>query len=185
MAVKSIKVKLRLSECPDILAGMWQLHRATNAGVRYYTEWLSLMRQQILYSRGPDGGQQCYMTAEDCQRELLRRLRERQRHNGRQDQPGTDADLLAISRKLYEILVPQSIGKRGDAQQIASNFLSPLVDPNSKGGRGEAKSGRKPAWQKMRDQGDPRWVAAREKYEQRKAVDPSKPSCPWRGTILS
>ncbi|WP_155836513.1 hypothetical protein [Alicyclobacillus herbarius] len=174
MATKSIKVKLRLGKHPDIRAGIWQLHKAANAGVRYYTEWLSLMRQKNLYTRGPKGEQQLYRSGEQCRRELLQRLRERQRLNGRTDEPGTDEELLKVARQIYEVLVPQSIGKSGDAQQLASNFLSPLVDPNSKGGQGQSNAGRKPAWQKMRDEGNPGWVAAKERYEQRKATDPTK-----------
>ena len=114
------------------------------------------------------------MTSEQCREELLTRLRAKQRMNGLGGQLGADGELLKIGRKLYEILVPQSIGKSGQAQQIASNLLSPLTDPNSRGGRGEANSGRKPAWQKMRDEGNPRWEEAKRKYAERKKSDPTK-----------
>lgn len=174
MAVKSIKVKLKLGEYPEIRAGLWRLHEAANAGVRYYTEWLSLLRQESLYKRGADGKQECYKTGDDCKRELLQRLRDRQIKNEHTGLKGSDEELLGISRQLYEVLIPQSIKGNGQAQQLASNFLSPLADKNSKGGRGEAKSGRKPQWEKLREVGDPRWEQVRAEYDKKKAADPTK-----------
>nr|WP_067929370.1 hypothetical protein [Alicyclobacillus shizuokensis] len=174
MAIRSIRVKLWLSARPDIRAGLWRLHKVTNAGVRYYAEWLCLMRQESFCPRAADGTLTSRLTAQDCQWELLRRLRERQRCNGRHDLPGTDAELLALARELYETLVPQSRGKAADALQLARNFFSPLVDANSVGGKGESRSGRKPVWKKMREEGHPGWQAARDEYERRKAADPSR-----------
>lgn len=176
MPVKSVKVKLYLAEMPNVEQGIWQLHSTVNTGVRYYTEWLSLLRQGNLYRRSPkdDGSQECYMTADDCKDELLKRLRVRQKQNGHAEATGSDDELLAIARQLYEALVPQSVGAKGEAQQLASNFLSPLADVNSRGGLGEAKSGRKPRWQAMRDEGSPGWEEAKAKYEAKKADDPAK-----------
>lgn len=115
VAVKSIKVKLTLGHLPDIRTGMWELHQAINSGVRYYTEWLALLRQGNLYRRGKDGVQECYMTADQCRQELLTRLRERQKRNGHTGDPGTDEELLEVARRLYELLIPQSIGRQGQA----------------------------------------------------------------------
>lgn len=174
VAVKSIKVKLMLGHLPEIREGLWHLHEAVNLGVRYYTEWLALLRQGNLYRRGKDGAQECYMTAEQCRQELLVRLRDRQKRNGHTGDPGTDEELLGVARRLYELLVPQSVGKKGQAQMLASGFLSPLADPKSEGGKGTSKSGRKPAWMGMKEAGDSRWVEAKARYEANKAKDPTK-----------
>ncbi|WP_290588481.1 type V CRISPR-associated protein Cas12b [Alicyclobacillus sp.] len=132
-----MKVKLMVGNLPEIREGMWHLHEAINAGVRYYTEWLALLRQGNLYKRGADGRQELYMTAEQCQEELLRRLRERQRKNGHAGDPGTNEELLSVARRLYELLIPQAVGKTGSAQMLARNFLSPLADRNSRGATDE------------------------------------------------
>ncbi|WP_206885894.1 type V CRISPR-associated protein Cas12b [Alicyclobacillus mali (ex Roth et al. 2021)] len=172
--MKSIKVKLMVGNRPDVREGMWYLHEAINVGVRYYTEWLALLRQGNLYKRGTDGGQELYMTSEQCQQELLKRLRDRQRTNGHTGDPGTDEELLRVARQLYEVLVPQSVGKQGNAQMLSRKFLSPLTDPNSKGGKGTSKAGRKHRWILMKEAGDPAWVEAKARDDARKAVDPTK-----------
>ncbi|GEO27313.1 hypothetical protein AAC03nite_30980 [Alicyclobacillus acidoterrestris] len=173
MTVKSIKVKLRLDNMPEIRAGLWKLHTEVNAGVRYYTEWLSLLRQENLYRRSPngDGEQECYKTAEECKVELLERLRARQVENGHRDPAGSDDELLQLARQLYELLVPQAIGAKGDAQQIARKFLSPLADKDAVGGLGIAKAGNKPRWVRMRDAGEPGWEEEKAKAEARKSTD--------------
>ncbi|MCL6637734.1 MAG: type V CRISPR-associated protein Cas12b, partial [Alicyclobacillus sp.] len=172
--MKSIKVKLMVGNRPDVREGMWHLHEAINAGVRYYTEWLALLRQGNLYKRGADGRQEIYMTAKECQEELLKRLRDRQRKNGHTGDPGTDEDLLRVARQLYELLVPQSVRQQGNAQMLSSGFLSPLTDPNSEGGKGTSKAGRKPRWMLMKEAGDPGWVEAKARYDANKAADPTK-----------
>lgn len=174
VAVKSIKVKLMLASRPDVREGIWCLHQAINAGVRYYTEWLALLRQENLYRHGADGKQELFMSAQQCREELLRRLRDRQQRNGHKGDLGTDNELLRISRRLYEILVPESVGGKGDAQMLSRRFLSPLTDPNSEGGKGTSKSGRKPKWVLLKEAGDPTWVEAKARYEASKASDPTK-----------
>lgn len=173
MAVKSVKVKLRLAERPEVKAGLWNLHTEVNAGVCYYTEWLSLLRQERLYRRSPsdDGTQECYKTAEECKVELIERLRERQRENRHGGPEGSNEELLALSRKLYELLIPQSIREKGDAQQISRKFLSPLADPDAVGGLGVAKAGNKPRWVRMRDAGTPGWEEEKAKDDVKKAGD--------------
>ncbi|MDQ0189869.1 type V CRISPR-associated protein Cas12b [Alicyclobacillus cycloheptanicus] len=173
MAVKSIKVKLRLNDMPEIQAGLWKLHTEVNAGVRYYTEWLSLLRQENLYRRSPsgDGAQECDKTAEQCKAELLERLRARQLENGHRGPAGSDDELLQLARQLYELLVPQARGAKGDAQQISRKFLSPLTDRDAVGGLGISKAGNKPRWVRMRDAGEPGWEEEKAKAEARKSAD--------------
>ncbi|GLV14467.1 hypothetical protein Heshes_21510 [Alicyclobacillus hesperidum] len=174
MAVKSIKVKLYLKDMPEVRAGLWQLHMEVNAGVRYYTEWLSLLRQGSLYRRSSknDGSQECYKTVEECKAELLKRLRARQQENGHRGPFGSDEELLQLARQLYELLIPQAVGAKGEAQRIARKFLSPLVDPNSIGGLGVAKTRNKPRRVRMRDAGMQAWEEET-KAVGRKAADPT------------
>lgn len=175
MAVKSVKVKLRLGQMPEIRAGLWHLHTVVNQGVRYYTEWLSLLRQDNLYRRSPsdNGNQECYMTADDCKTELLKRLRLRQEQNGHEGALGSDEELLQLATKLYRLLIPQAQGNKGDAQQISRKYLSPLVDPDAVGGLGVAKAGNKPRWFRMREAGLPGWEEEKAKDEAKKAADPT------------
>lgn len=175
MAVKSIKVKLRLANMPEIRAGFWKLHTEVNTGVNYYTEWLSLLRQESLYrrSQNDDGKQECYKTADQCKVELLERLRERQQENRHRGLVGSDGELLKAARQLYELLIPQSIGDKGDAQQISRKFLSPLADPEAVGGLGIAKAGNKPRWVRMRDAREPGWIEQKAKDDARKVADPT------------
>lgn len=175
MAVKSIKVKLLLNNMPEIQEGFWKLHTEINTGVRYYTEWLSLLRQGSLYknSQNPDKAQECYKTTDECKVELLERLRRRQLENQHFIPAGTDEDLLKIARQLYELLIPQSNGAKGDAQQISRKFLSPLTDPDAVGGLGIAKAGNKPRWVRMRDAGIPGWEEEKVKDGAKKAADPT------------
>lgn len=175
MAVKSVKVKLYLADKPEVRAGLWKLHAEVNAGVCYYTEWLSLLRQGSLYRRSPkdDGTQECYMTADECKAYLLERLHERQRENQHCGEAGSDEELLQLSRQLYELLIPQSTGIKGDAQQISRKFLSPLADPDAVGGLGIAAAGNKPRWVRMRDAGTLGWEEEKAKDDARKSVDPT------------
>ncbi|WP_326492602.1 type V CRISPR-associated protein Cas12b [Alicyclobacillus dauci] len=172
MAVKSVKVKLRLGDMAEIRAGLWKLHTEVNAGVRYYTEWLSLLRQESLYRRSPndDGTQECYKKAEDCKLELLERLRQRQLENRHRGAAGSNEELLQLARQLYELLIPQSVGGTGAAPQLAREFLSGLTDPDSVAGQGKAKSGRKPHWVKMRNEGLPGWEEEKAKDDARRSV---------------
>lgn len=175
MAIKSIKVKLRLGDMPEIKNGLWKLHSEVNSGVRYYSEWLSLLRQESLYRRNPEdeNKQECYKTSQECKEELLKRLRNRQQENQHHGSIGSNEELLQLARQLYELLIPQSVGAKGDAQQISRKFLSPLVDPDAVGGLGIAKAGNKPRWVRMRDSGTPGWEEEKNKDVERKLADPT------------
>lgn len=95
----------------------------------------------------------------------------RQVENGHRGPAGSDDELLQLARQLYELLVPQAIGAKGDAQQIARKFLSPLADKDAVGGLGIAKAGNKPRWVRMREAGEPGWEEEKEKAETRKSAD--------------
>ncbi|NGQ97006.1 type V CRISPR-associated protein Cas12b [Brevibacillus sp. SYP-B805] len=168
MPVRSFKVKLvtRSGDAEHMLQlrrGLWKTHEIVNQGIAYYMNKLALMRQE------PYAGK----SREVVRLELLHSLRAQQKRNNWTGDAGTDDEILNLSRRLYELLVPSAIGEKGDAQMLSRKFLSPLVDPNSEGGKGTAKSGRKPRWMKMREEGHPDWEAEREKDRAKKAADPT------------
>jgi hypothetical protein len=81
-------------------------------------------------------------------------------------------EVFNILRELYEELVPSSVDKKGEANQLSNKFLYPLVDPNSQSGKGTASSGRKPRWYNLKMAGDPSWQEERKKWEEDKKKDP-------------
>lgn len=168
MAIRSIKLKLKTHTGPEaqnLRKGIWRTHRLLNEGVAYYMKMLLLFRQEST------GGQ----TKEELQEELVRHIRKQQQQN-RADKNTQELPLekaLEALRQLYELLVPSSIGQSGDAQIISRKFLSPLVDPNSEGGKGTSKAGAKPTWQKKKEANDPTWEQDYEKWKKRREEDPT------------
>ncbi|GMA49909.1 hypothetical protein GCM10025857_12660 [Alicyclobacillus contaminans] len=168
MSVKSIKFKLMIGgpQYTRIRRGIYKTHEVFNEGVRYYQEWLLLMRQGDVY-RYQDDKPEIVLSAEHCKRELLRRLRQVQKENvGRTSH--TDEELLQVMRALYELIVPSAVGKKGDAASLSRKFLSPLAWKDSKGLTGESKAGNKPRWKRLQEQGLPyeeeynRWLREKE-----------------------
>lgn len=170
MAVKSIKFKLTIGsqKFTDVRRGLFKTHEIFNDGVRYYQQWLLSMRQRDVY-RYIDDEPIVILSKEDCQAQLLDRLRAVQVAN-QGTQSHDDAELLQVMRELYELLVPSSVGGKGDAAQIARKFLSPLAWEESDGLTGKSKAGAKPRWQKLKEQGEP-WEEAYEKWKQSKESD--------------
>ncbi|MFY0546164.1 type V CRISPR-associated protein Cas12b [Brevibacillus sp. H7] len=168
MPVRSFKVKLvtRSGDAElmrQLRLGLWKTHEVVNQGIAYYMNKLALMRQE------PYAGK----SREEVRLSLLFSLREQQKRNNWTGESGTDKEILSLTRRLYELLVPSSIGEKGDAQVLSRSFLGPLVDPNSEGKKGTAKSGRKPRWMKMKEEGHPDWEAERDKDLAKKAADPT------------
>lgn len=168
MPIRSFKLKLVTHNgdstyMDKLRRGLWKTHVIINRGIAYYMNTLALMRQEPYGSK----------SREEVRLDLLSTLREQQRRNNWSGQTGTDDELLSLSRRVYELLVPSAIGEKGDAQMLSRKFLSPLVDPNSEGGRGTAKSGRKPRWKKMMEEGHPDWEKEKEKDAAKKAEDPT------------
>ncbi|GGJ05134.1 hypothetical protein GCM10010885_12790 [Alicyclobacillus cellulosilyticus] len=144
-----------------------------NDGVRYYCEWLVLMRQEPIFDEDEHGLTVVRKSREEIQTELLKRLRRLQQAHSHSGDAGTDEELLSLMRQLYEQIVPSSVGKNGDAQMLSRKFLSPLTDPNAVGGLGIAKSGRKPRWFLKKQAGDPTWEEDYKRAIQRKQEDPT------------
>ncbi|GED27755.1 hypothetical protein BAG01nite_38570 [Brevibacillus agri] len=168
MAIRSIKLKLKTHTGPEaqnLRKGIWRTHRLLNEGVAYYMKMLLLFRQESTGER----------PKEELQEELICHIREQQQRN--QADKNTQAlpldKALEALRQLYELLVPSSVGQSGDAQIISRKFLSPLVDPNSEGGKGTSKAGAKPTWQKKKEANDPTWEQDYEKWKKRREEDPT------------
>ncbi|WP_142383421.1 type V CRISPR-associated protein Cas12b [Bacillus sp. V3-13] len=112
-------------------------------------------------------------TKEAYQAELINIIRNQQRNNGSSEEHGSDQEILALLRQLYELIIPSSIGESGDANQLGNKFLYPLVDPNSQSGKGTSNAGRKPRWKRLKEEGNPDWELEKKKDEERKAKDPT------------
>lgn len=165
MAIRSLKLKLSTSKESDLSLrqALWQTHRSFNEGVEYYMNFLVMFRQQDLGTK----------LASEIQMDLMKHVRNQQIKNGAADLPGKDDHIMLLLRQLYTLIVPSSVGKSGDAQSLAKQFLSPLVDPNSIGGLGKAKSGNKPRWKRLKEAGDPAWEQAYERYMEDKKENPT------------
>ncbi|MBI5244792.1 MAG: type V CRISPR-associated protein Cas12b, partial [Elusimicrobia bacterium] len=168
MSVKSIQVKLVMpgdSEGEGIRRAFAQTHLVHNAGVHYFMENLLLMRQGDVYetrdSLKPD------KTDSQYRKELLRFAYEARRRNG-VSKKISDDEILALIRKVYEQIVPASIGESGDNQFIARYWLNSLVSKKSIAGLGKSKSGRKSTWTKLPDS-DPRKAELKQRAEERKS----------------
>lgn len=173
MSVKSIKFKLAIggSKFSNVRRGLYKTHQVFNEGVRYYQEWLILMRQSDVY-RYEDNEPVLVKSAVDCKGDLLRRLRIVQVENTGVESH-SDEELLNVMRKLYELLIPSAVGLKGDAASISRKFLSPLAWEGSNGLTGKSKAGAKPTWQTLKGKGLP-WKAAYEKWKKQHEDDPAK-----------
>lgn len=167
MAIKSMKLKLKTksgSNALSIRKGLWKTHEMMNAGIAYYMEWLTLLRQESIGLR----------SKEELRLELILRLKRQQQQNGYVgDSSNIPEEVFTVLRELYECIVPSSVRQSGDAQVLSRKYLSPLVDPKSKGGEGESKAGRKPGWLLKQEAGDPSWEQDYEKAKKRKESDPT------------
>lgn len=166
MTVRSMKLKMKTKtgqNSEQLRKGLWRTHVLINEGIAYYMNWLVLIRQENVGQKSKD----------EIRQELLRKIRERQRKNGWHGDLGTDDEICQLLRKLYELIVPSAIWLSGDAQILSRKFLSPLVDPNSVGGKGTSKAGAKPKWLKMKEENDPNWENEFKKYKAKKDEDPT------------
>ena len=132
MPVRSITVKLivprkkgHLESCRDL----WSTHAAVNGAVEYYESLLLELRGGEYLV--PDG---TIISSSEVNAQLRNRVVLARTRNGRLN-PLTDTEFAEISRylrRLYEAIVPSSIGEKGDAQQ-ANAYISPLTDADSMG----------------------------------------------------
>ena len=97
-----------------------------NLATRYYEELLLTLRQRPVIYR--DGTTQ---DAEEARQRAIELADDVRALNGKAALINYD-DALKLFRLFYEALVPSSIGEKGTAQN-AGGFVSPMLDPESKG----------------------------------------------------
>ena len=128
MPTRSIQVKLVVPRGPDGLPlrqSLWATHKAVNAATHFYESRLLLMRGDSYVS----GENEIEKTAVINElRALIEAARDRNGVSG----GAVGDEVIALLRKLYEHLVPSSVGKDGTAQ-AANAFIGPLTDPESQG----------------------------------------------------
>lgn len=125
---RSIKLKLVVPRAPEqagIAKTLWATHAAINAACRHYEGWLVRMRGRGYETRAER------VSEGQVVAELLEAARAAQKRN-KGELAGTGEEIVELLRQLYADIVPSAIGEDGDAQ-AANAFLSPLVDPNSRG----------------------------------------------------
>ncbi|MGV8080548.1 MAG: type V CRISPR-associated protein Cas12b [Syntrophales bacterium] len=130
--LRSINIKLIVPRKPDNLhqaRDLWTTHEAINQAVAYYETILLEMRGEPYLPAEGDP-----ISEEEIKKRLAARIQKTRRLNkqGALD----DAELGALRtalRRLYEAIVPSSIGGDDGDAQAANAYLSPLMDPDSKG----------------------------------------------------
>jgi len=128
MPTRSIQVKLVVPRGQDGLPlrhSLWATHDAVNAATHFYESHLLLMRGDS-YVMGESEIEKTAVINE--LRALIEAARKRNGVSGGE----VDDEAIALLRKLYEHLVPSSVGKDGTAQ-AANAFIGPLTDPESQG----------------------------------------------------
>ncbi len=140
---------------------LWSTHLAINRAVAYYEGMLLEMRGGSY--QGPD---ETMTTAGVVKASLNQRIRAACRNNGSQENI-SDEDLALIRtllRSLYEVIVPSSIGEKGNAQQ-ANAYISPLTDPDSNAFQAIFdKIGSRPAWLEGCRNGNPDAASEAQKW---------------------
>ena len=112
MPTRSIKVKLFLPRGEagqSLRQSLWATHAAINAATKFYEQQLLLMRGES-YVTGDEEVEEAAVNG--GVRQLVREARAR--NGGAGDT--TDDEAVILLRKLYERIVPSSIGEDGTAQ---------------------------------------------------------------------
>lgn len=170
MATRSFILKIEPNE--EVKKGLWKTHEVLNHGIAYYMNILKLIRQEAIYEHHEqDPKNPKKVSKAEIQAELWDFVLKMQKRNSFTLEVDKD-EVFNILRELYEELVPSSVDKKGEANQLSNKFLYPLVDPNSQSGKGTASSGRKPRWYNLKMAGDPSWQEERKKWEEDKKKDP-------------
>ena len=129
MVTRAINLKVivpRQTDEAGSATAIWNTHREVNLATRYYEELLLTLRQQpVIYRDGTE------LDADEARQRAIELADNVRTLNGKA--PLIDyEDALKLFRLLYEALVPSSIGEKGTAQN-AGGFVSPMLDPESKG----------------------------------------------------
>jgi hypothetical protein len=181
MPVRSVNLKLVVPRNEDgraVRMSLWTTHAEVNAATAYYERWLLLLRGQGY--QGPQAGtdEPAAVSTDDVQRQAVEAARAAQRANiarlsGDDADPGTNAEILAALRALFDLLAPEETGAA--SAQAANAYLSPLTDPASAGfASAAAKLERpRPNWLSLPDD-DPQLLDAATAWFEADA------SAPWR-----
>ncbi|WZX99202.1 type V CRISPR-associated protein Cas12b [Bacillus sp. FSL W7-1360] len=164
MATRSYKLKVKAhtgAGAKKLRQGLLKTHQLHNEGIKYYMDWLLLLRQEAVGER----------TKDEIQSELKKRLDDLFQKRGSTLEKEILDEMLLVLQRLYQWIVPSSIGEKGSANNTAS-ALFPLTDEKSDMWKGVAKSGRPPAWKVKKDRGDEDWEAAYQKWKQKQEADP-------------
>jgi len=138
MPVRSIKLKLvvpRTEAGRGLRASLWTTHEEVNAATRYYEQWLLVLRG-LPYETAARGEQGGGVSADAIRAQALAAARAAQLANlersGHQPEVvGTDDEVLDAMHQLFQLIAPDETGAA--SAQAANAYLSPLVDPESKG----------------------------------------------------
>ena len=129
MVTRAINLKVivpRQTGTDSSTIAIWNTHKELNLATKYYEELLLTLRQQpVLYRDGTSHD------AEKVQERAIKLADDVRALNGKAPLTSYD-DALQMFRQLYEALVPTSVGEKGTAQN-AGGFVSPMLDPESKG----------------------------------------------------
>lgn len=140
MPTRTINLRMQLGKQNEGLAArcaLWRTHEVINRSVAEIEALLLLCRGDA-YWYLDDEDKEVQRGAEAVRKAALAMARRTQRRNGK-DGAGTDEQVLGLLRRLYETLVPSCLldekdnPVKGDAQS-ANALVSPLMDPDSKGG---------------------------------------------------
>jgi hypothetical protein len=132
MPIRSVKFKLvipRKHAALQTARDLWHTHSLINEGTAYYEALLLEMRglEYVLESG-------VSVSNHEVARRLESRIHEARQRNGQTTHlpPEHFATICTMLRKLYEAIVPSSVGGNGIAQK-GNEYLGPLTDPESKG----------------------------------------------------
>jgi hypothetical protein len=128
MSIRAINLKLVVPRAPGALrhaSALWSTHNSINAATRYYEEQFLVCRQRAYQTRNKA------VSEKEVAGKLLGLIAAARKQN-RYQGPDNLTETLASIRLLYESIVPSAVGKSGNAQNVGG-FVSPLLDPGSKG----------------------------------------------------
>lgn len=138
MATRTINLKMilpRKEEGLELRQALWTTHEEINKAVAHVERILLLCRGESYWTADAEGND-IEVSKESVRRQTLKLARAAQKKNNG-SVVGSDEEVLAALRTLYEDMVPSCVlegenPKNGSAQ-AANKWVSPLMDPSSKG----------------------------------------------------
>lgn len=168
MPTRTINLKIVQGSNPDaagLRQALWTTHKLVNDTVAVIERTLLLCRGQAYWTLN-DHGDEIQVASEHVTAEALAMARTAQVRNGFAGK-GSDGEVLAALRSLYEKLVPSCLlDKKGTPQtgdaQAANALVSPLMDPKSEGGLSvyDKVLDPPPAWIAQKNTDSPGWEPA-------------------------